>query len=111
MDARGHLLPEPTRRQALLKGDNALRKAYFDETRFSADLDFGLSGDIGEAVLLDEINKVCAWIATSTGVSFPTEQNKIKEKFAATDGPSATPNLKAYEVRVISMTSTARKLP
>jgi predicted nucleotidyltransferase component of viral defense system len=29
-----------------LKGGNALRKGYFENTRFSADLDFGIPEDI-----------------------------------------------------------------
>jgi predicted nucleotidyltransferase component of viral defense system len=45
-----------------LKGGNALRKGYFENTRFSTDLDFGIPGDIEKNVLLNEINRVCDFI-------------------------------------------------
>ncbi len=35
-----------------LKGGNALRKGYFDKTRYSNDLDFGIPGDISQEILL-----------------------------------------------------------
>ena len=34
-----------------LKGGNALRKGYFERTRYSADLDFGTERDIDQAFL------------------------------------------------------------
>jgi predicted nucleotidyltransferase component of viral defense system len=41
-----------------LKGGNALRKGYFADTRYSADLDFGIPSGIAQSVLLTEINRV-----------------------------------------------------
>ena len=41
--------------EIFLKGGNALRKGYFSETRYSADLDFGISHDIDQE-LLPEFN-------------------------------------------------------
>src|SRR5262249_47728883 len=64
-----------------LKGGNALRKGYFQSTRFSSDLDFGIPGDIAQDKLLDELNRVCDFIQTKAGVIFVKENNKIKEKF------------------------------
>ncbi|MDO8556850.1 MAG: nucleotidyl transferase AbiEii/AbiGii toxin family protein [Candidatus Jorgensenbacteria bacterium] len=81
-----------------LKGGNALRKGYFKNTRFSSDLDFGIPGDITQVVLLDEINKVCDFIQEKAGVSFIKEQNKIEEKFSATEAP--IPGLRVYEARI-----------
>lgn len=81
-----------------LKGGNALRKGYFKNTRFSSDLDFGIPGDIAQNVLLDEINKVCDFIQEKAGVSFVKEDNKIEEKFSATEAP--IPGLRVYEVRI-----------
>jgi predicted nucleotidyltransferase component of viral defense system len=86
------------RDRLFLKGGNALRKGYFENTRFSADLDFGMHGDIPEEVLLQEINRVCDFIHERAGIEFVNEANLIKEKFAATDAP--LPDLKVYEVRV-----------
>jgi predicted nucleotidyltransferase component of viral defense system len=81
-----------------LKGGNALRKGYFENTRFSADLDFGMHGDIPDVQLLGEINRVCEFVHDKAGVDFVIGENIVKEKFAATDTP--LPGLKVYEARV-----------
>ncbi len=81
-----------------LKGGNALRKGYFQNTRFSTDLDLGIPDDIDQNVLLDEINKVCDFIQEKAGVSFAKEDNKIKEKFSASEVP--IPGLRVFEARV-----------
>jgi predicted nucleotidyltransferase component of viral defense system len=94
----GLFTASPLRDKLFLKGGNALRKGYFEHTRFSGDLDFGMHGDIPEAVLLAEINNVCDFIHEKAGVDFVKDANVIKEKFVATDAP--LPNLKVYEVRV-----------
>ena len=60
-----------------LKGGNALRKGYFENTRFSSDLDFGIPGDIEQSVLLSEINKVCDIIREKAGVVFVKEENEV----------------------------------
>ncbi len=84
--------------EIFLKGGNALRKGYFRNTRFSSDLDFGIPFDIAQDVLLGEINKVCDFIHEKAGVSFLKEENRIKEKFAASETP--IPGLRVYELRV-----------
>jgi Nucleotidyl transferase AbiEii toxin, Type IV TA system len=81
-----------------LKGGNALRKGYFPETRYSRDLDFGIPGDIDRDALLIEINRLCDAIQERAGVIFLRENNKVEEKFTATDVP--LPDLKVYEARV-----------
>jgi predicted nucleotidyltransferase component of viral defense system len=81
-----------------LKGGNALRKGYFAETRYSSDLDFGIPTDVPQNVVLAEINKMCDAIQEKAGIVFVKENNKVEEKFTATDVP--LPDLKVYEVRV-----------
>ncbi len=44
------------KKEIFLKGGNALRKGYFENTRFSSDLDLGIEGDMDQSVLLLEIN-------------------------------------------------------
>lgn len=78
----------------VLKGGNALRKCYFENTRFSADLDFGITTDIAKQVLNDEIDRICDFIQSNTGVSFEKERNKVNEKFRAQD------KLKVFEAKV-----------
>ncbi len=81
-----------------LKGGNALRKGYFENTRFSGDLDFGIPDDIAQDQLLNEINAVCTLIQDKAGVNFINDDNKVEEKFTASEAP--LPDLKVYEVRV-----------
>lgn len=81
-----------------LKGGNALRKGFFENTRFSADLDFGIPGGITEEALRNEINSVCNLIQERAGVAFVTEDTRVQEKFSATDAP--LPDLKVYEARI-----------
>src|SRR3989344_4720918 len=61
-----------------LKGGNALRKGFFENTRFSSDLDFGIPGDIAQDVLLEEINKICDFIQEKAGVVFVKTDNKVE---------------------------------
>ena len=84
--------------EIFLKGGNALRKGYFENTRFSSDLDFGIPGDIDQSVLLGEINKVCDFIQERAGVTFLKGDNKIEEKFSASEAP--IPGLRVYEARI-----------
>lgn len=81
-----------------LKGGNALRKGYFENTRFSSDLDFGIPNDIDQNILLEEMNKVCDFIHEKAGVDFVKEDNRVEEKFVATDSP--LPDLRVYEARI-----------
>ncbi len=84
--------------EIFLKGGNALRKGYFENTRYSSDLDFGIPNDISEEKLLEEINTVCDFIQDKAGVQFVKERNKVEEKFGASEAP--IPGLRVYEVRV-----------
>lgn len=82
-----------------LKGGNALRKGYFPNTRFSSDLDFGIPGDIQADELLNELNSICDFIHEKNHVSFVNENNKVEEKFIATDTGTIS-DLKVYEAKV-----------
>lgn len=81
-----------------LKGGNALRKCYFENTRYSGDLDLGLEGDIDRAFLQEEINKICDFVHEQTGIIFSKDMNKVKEKFPLDNDLMA--QLKVYEARV-----------
>lgn len=81
-----------------LKGGNALRKGYFENTRFSKDLDFGIPNDIPQELLLDEVNRACDFIQSKAGVEFVREENHVREKFVAAQ--ARPPDLRVYEVRI-----------
>jgi predicted nucleotidyltransferase component of viral defense system len=53
-----------------LKGGNALRKAYFIQTRFSKDIDFGTPHDIDLSFLKQEVKNACKYIREQSGIQF-----------------------------------------
>src|SRR4051812_12835643 len=65
-----------------LKGGNALRKGYFSNTRYSADLDFGIPDDISEDELRRVLDDVCERAKTASGVEFLPNDTKVREKFS-----------------------------
>jgi predicted nucleotidyltransferase component of viral defense system len=54
----------------VLKGGQALRKAYLPQTRFSKDLDFSALEHLDPGFLEGELREVCAQVTASTGVQF-----------------------------------------
>jgi predicted nucleotidyltransferase component of viral defense system len=63
----------------VLKGGQAIRKAYLGETRFSKDLDFSSTEPLDPAFMHDELKGVCADVSAATGVRF-IDQVVIKDK-------------------------------
>ncbi len=61
---------------AVLKGGNALRKGYLPGTRFSDDLDFSTPHALNPAAVLEELNRVCDYAATSSGIPFDISRNR-----------------------------------
>src|ERR1700733_3591828 len=54
----------------VLKGGQALRKAYLPQTRFSKDLDFSALEHLDAGFLERELRQVCAHVTAATGVRF-----------------------------------------
>jgi predicted nucleotidyltransferase component of viral defense system len=81
-----------------LKGGNALRKGYFEKTRYSADLDFGTPGEISQRELLAELNIVCAFVESRTGVKFLAGEHRIDEWYPPSE--NIVSELKVYDVRL-----------
>lgn len=77
----------------VLKGGQAIRKAYLRETRFSKDLDFSSTEPLDPAFMQDELMQVCADVTAATGVRF-LDQMVIKDKIL----PIA--DVEAFEVRL-----------
>ena len=80
-----------------LKGGNALRKGYFERTRYSSDLDFGTEGDIDRTFLEEKVAALCDFITEQAGVRFETERNTVQEKFRA---GVAGQRWQVFEVRI-----------
>jgi predicted nucleotidyltransferase component of viral defense system len=78
----------------ILKGGNALRKAFFANTRFSNDLDFSTETAIDEVWLRQELDRVCDFVETASGVIFEKDRSRIEEK------QTADRDVKSYQVRI-----------
>ena len=68
------------RDKLVLKGGNCLRKAYFENTRFSKDLDFSCEKEIPITLLFTELDTVCDFVSDQTGIVFDKEKVDIKPK-------------------------------
>ncbi len=66
----------------ILKGGNCFRKAYFANTRFSADLDFSIQKALNDKYLAEELNNVCDFVHDATGIVFEKDRNYVEEKFS-----------------------------
>lgn len=64
----------------VLKGGNALRKAYFPATRFSDDLDFTTTTGLDNELLVREFNTVCRFVSDRAGVTFDLDRNAIVDE-------------------------------
>lgn len=64
----------------VLKGGNCFRKAYFEHTRFSPDLDFSTKQEINPEFLEAELKKVCDFIQEMSGVVVEKDKTVVKEK-------------------------------
>lgn len=78
----------------ILKGGNALRKAYFCSTRFSSDLDFTTENGVDSHMLIQEFNTVCKYIQEKTGVVFDLNKNRIADEHMINEWK------KVYKVRL-----------
>jgi predicted nucleotidyltransferase component of viral defense system len=64
----------------VLKGGNCLRKAYFEHTRFSNDLDFSTQTAIAPEFLRTELNKACRFVQEMAGVVFEPDDTRVEAK-------------------------------
>lgn len=66
----------------IFKGGTCLKKCYFEEYRFSEDLDFTLldKENLNDAFLLSEFQKISEWIYEQSGIEIPAENLRF-EKF------------------------------
>ncbi|MFA5293624.1 MAG: nucleotidyl transferase AbiEii/AbiGii toxin family protein [Phycisphaerae bacterium] len=78
----------------ILKGGNCLRKAYFENTRYSNDLDFTTQTPLTEDFLKTELNKVCDFAQEASGVIFVKDKNVVQDK------KGVDREKKAYDVRL-----------
>ena len=70
----------------ILKGGNCLRKAYFEHSRFSRDLDFSTQDSLSEEFIGMELNHICDFVQKHSNVVFEKEKTRVKNKNCANDG-------------------------
>ena len=84
-----HLRP-----RLVFKGGNCLRKAFYRDTRFSADLDFSAPDAIDAQLMSDQINQACRDAGLACGVEFLIERNTFEK------GPIIDRERQSYKGRV-----------
>src|SRR5256885_12477185 len=76
-----HLFADPIVSQHLvLKGGNALRKGFFANTRYSADLDFVTPVGVDQDQLKQQLLRVSEAVSSATGVRFENNELSVREK-------------------------------
>lgn len=71
------------RNKLILKGGNCFRKAYFEHSRFSNDLDFSTQVELDLIELQNGINEACEYAGEKTGISFAIDKNIVALKRGA----------------------------
>ena len=64
----------------VLKGGNCFRKTYFENTRFSRDLDFSCKTEISLEDMSTEFDTICDFVCDQTGIIFTKEKTIIRSK-------------------------------
>lgn len=64
----------------VLKGGNSLRKGYFENSRYSRDIDFTTSRRISEEELGRELNAIASVLESKAGVVFDTSKTIVSDK-------------------------------
>lgn len=77
----------------VLKGGQAIRKAYLPSTRFSKDLDFSVPDELDKALLERELRVVCERVTAATGIKF-------SEEVLTKDKNLPIPGVDAFEARL-----------
>src|SRR4051794_34320389 len=68
----------PLGKRLVLKGGNCLRKAYFENGRYSGDLDFSCSHYLNNEALGRELNAVCSALTERAGVQFDLVRTRVE---------------------------------
>lgn len=54
----------------IFKGGTALRRCYYKDYRFSEDLDFSLTNEFPQDLILSEFSKIFTWVKDESGIAF-----------------------------------------
>ena len=70
----------PLSNRLVLKGGNCLRKGYFEQSRYSRDIDFTTSVSISNEELQTELNTIAVILENKIGVAFDTSRTIVGDK-------------------------------
>lgn len=85
----------PLQRMLVLKGGNCFRKVYFENARYSNDLDFGVQSDIDPTLLLASLKQACTVAGSQSGIEFLVEDSRVSEQKGA-DSDARTFDARVY---------------
>lgn len=68
------LAGSPLRNRLAFKGGTALKRCYFEDYRFSQDLDFTLVEELSFDTIRQELEPLFAWVQRATGIEFRYER-------------------------------------
>jgi predicted nucleotidyltransferase component of viral defense system len=71
------------RSSLVLKGGNSFRKAYFENARYSRDLDFATTSTMRDDYLLTQLNSVCNYVTEKTEVEFDINRTRVDPTLSA----------------------------
>jgi predicted nucleotidyltransferase component of viral defense system len=77
-----------------LKGGNAFRKAYFEHSRFSNDLDFSTQQALNINALSEGLKRACILAKENSGIEFLVDESRLSRRVVADD------ETEVYEARV-----------
>ncbi len=63
-----------------LKGGNCLRKGYFENSRYSRDLDFTTTTGIQDDMFGRELNSICESVSKKCNVTFDLSKTRVEDK-------------------------------
>lgn len=68
------------KKSLVFKGGTALKKVYFPDYRYSEDLDFTLSQEIANEIILQKLNRTLEKFAKAQGFQFAVPAEKVEER-------------------------------
>ncbi len=77
----------------IFKGGTCLKKCFFNEYRFSEDLDFTLvdSSQMNESFLMGILKELSEWIYEETGIEIPPKSLSVEFYVVMWDGKTPSP--------------------
>ena len=70
----------PLANDLILKGGNALRKCYFENARYSPDLDLSTQTSLSEDQIKSALQNSCAFASERSGIEFKIEETRVRSR-------------------------------